>query len=206
MGARVGAQGTVLAVDKKPVYLGRFDSPPYRVIDGDFLSCPDEPPLDLLHARYVLIHNRRDDAMLKKVRAMIKPGGVVVLEEPDFTSARLLNGSDDSALQRVNDAICRMFTNAGLDPGYGLSLARKVSHAGFDVIRVRATLHLTPGRSPIADLMAESALVLRAEYTGTGCATDQDIGSYVAHAQDPSYWSVYYSTVSVLARPRFSNG
>jgi SAM-dependent methyltransferase len=202
MGARVGAKGSVLAIDKKTAYLRRFSSPPYRVLEGDFLAAPVESPLDLLHARYVLIHNRQDEAMLKKIRGIVKPGGYVVLEEPDFTSARLLNRTDDEAHQRVNEAICRMFTNAGLDPGFGLALPRKVAEAGFDIVRAQATLHLCPGDAPIAQVMAESALVLRKEYADTGVATDRDIEHYVAHARDPQYWSVYYATVSVMARPK----
>jgi hypothetical protein len=202
LGARVGAHGSVLAIDKKTAYLSRFSFPPFRVLEGDFLTVPVESSMDLLHARYVLIHNRQDDAMLKKIRAIVKPGGYVLLEEPDFASARLLNRTDNDAHQRVNEAICRMFTNAGLDPGFGLSLPRKVAEAGFDIVQVQATLHLCPGDAPIAQVMAESALVLRKEYTDTGVATDRDIERYVAHARDPQYWSVYYSTVSVMARPR----
>src|SRR5512134_3427104 len=103
--------------------------------------------------------------MMKKIRAIVKPGGYVVLEEPDFTSANLLNRAGDAAHQRVNEAICRMFMNAELDPGYGISLPRKAAEAGFDIARVQATLHLCPGDAPIATVMAESALVLHKEYT-----------------------------------------
>lgn len=202
MGARVGQKGRVLAIDKKAAYLRRFASPPYRVVEGDFLTAPVESPMDLVHARYVLIHNRRDEAMLKKIRAIVRPGGYVVLEEPDFTSARLLNQTGPEAHQRVNEAICRMFTNAGLDPGFGLGLPRKAAEAGFDIVKVQAALHLCRGDAPIAKVMAESALVLRKEYTDTGVVTDQDIERYVAYARDPRQWSVYYATVSVLARPK----
>jgi SAM-dependent methyltransferase len=200
MGARVGSKGSVLAVDKKAAYLRRFSSPPYSVIEGDFLSVPIKGKVDLLHARYVLIHNKRDDELLNKIRRVVKPGGWVVLEEPDFTSAKLLKAYGDEAHQRVDDAICRMFTNAGLDPASGLNLPRKMADSGFDILRTKATMHLCPGNAPIAKVMAESALVLRKEYTSTGIATDQDIDRYVEHAHDPRYWSVYYSTVSVVAR------
>ncbi len=63
-------------------------------------------------------------------------------------------------------------------------------------------MHLCPGDAPIARVMAESALVLRQEYTGTGVATDEDLDRYVAHAGDTRRWSVYYSTVSIIARVR----
>lgn len=202
MGNRVGSDGLVIAVDKKAAYLNRFTHAPYRVLEGDFLTVACEQPVDLLHGRYVLIHNRQDDAMLGKIRSLVKPGGYVVLEEPDFTSGKHLNPLADPSHRRVNEAICRMFENAGLDPGYGLALPRKLAAAGMIVVRTHGAMHLCPGQSPVAGVMAESALVLRQEYTGTGITTDEDIDHYVANASDPQYWSVYYSTVSVTARVR----
>ena len=71
-----------------------------------------------------------------------------------------------------------------------------------DLLHARAAMHLCPGDAPIARVMAESALVLRQEYTGTGVATDEDLDRYVAHAGDTRRWSVYYSTVSIIARVR----
>ena len=119
-----------------------------------------------------------------------------------FYIALWLNPCGDAADQRVNEAICRMFTNASLDPAYGLGLPQKMAEWGFDILRSRATIHLCHGNAPIAKVMAESALVLRKEYTGTGVATDEDVDCYVAHARSPQYWSAYYSTISVLARIR----
>lgn len=200
MGARVGREGLVVALDKKTTYLRRFSSPPYRLVEGDILTVPLDVTVDVLHARYVLIHNKQDENILKNIRGHIRSGGFVVLEEPDFTSALRLNPGGDAADQRVNEAICRMFVNTGLDPAYGLTLPGKVAEAGFEVQQSRAIMHLCPGNSPIARMMAESAIALRKEYAATGMATDQDIDQYVAHANDNRRWSIYYSTVSVIAR------
>jgi hypothetical protein len=200
LGTKVGPEGSVVAVDKKTAYLGRFTTKPYRLIENDFCNVALERPADLLHARYVLIHNKGDHEILRRIHAAVKPGSYVVLEEPDFTSALHLNPSSDSAQQRVNYAICRMFTNAGLNPAYGLGLPRKIAELGFRILRTKATMHLCQGDGPIAKVMAESASVLRKEYTATGVATDQDIDRYVEHARNPHQWSVFYTTVSILAR------
>ena len=48
--------------------------------------------------------------------------------------------------------------------------------------------------------MAESVEVLREEYTKTGLATDEDIDHYVVRSRDSRVWSVFYATVSVMAR------
>ena len=163
LGTRVGQEGSVVVVDRKTAYLRRFSSAPYRVIEGDVLDLALEGKVDLLHARYVLIHNKQDREILRKIQAVVRPGGFVVLEEPDFTSTLWLNPGGDAADQRVNESICRMFTNAGLDPAYGLGLPHKMAESGFDILRTRATIHLCNGNAPIAKVMAESALVLRKE-------------------------------------------
>jgi len=200
MGEQVGPGGLVVALDKKTAHLRLRSSPPYRIVEGDVLTAPLDGTVDVLHARYVLIHNKQDEDILKKIRGHVRSGGFAVLEEPDFTSALRLNPDGDAADQRVNEAICRMFVNAGLDPAYGLTLPGKLAAAGFEVQRSRALMHLCPGGAPIARVMAESAIVLRKEYTATGMAADQDIEQYVVHAGDTRRWSVYYSTVSVIAK------
>lgn len=202
MGRRVGSPGLVLAVDKKTKYLDRLSGPPYRVLEGEFLSLDFEQAVDLLHARYVLIHNGHAQAMLDRMRHAVKQGGYVLLEEPDFTSAAVLNPAADAACQRVNEAICRMFTDRGLDPAYGLRLPREMEKVGLEIIESKVMTHLCPGGAPIANVMAESAIALRDKYRTTGIATDQDIDRYVELARDRRYWSVYYSTVSIIARVR----
>ena len=91
-------------------------------------------------------------------------------------------------------------TDAGLDPAYGLKLPQKVEEGGFDLTHMESRIHLCAGETPIARVMAESAEVLREEYTKTGLATDEDIDHYVVRSRDSRVWSVFYATVSVMAR------
>ena len=200
MAERVGPSGHVLAVDKKTVHLQRFNNPPVRVLEGNLTDLTLDRPVDVAHARYVLIHNANDRALLEMIRSAVHPGGMVVLEEPDFTSAAYLQLDQDEAIRRVNHAICKKFMDSGLDPAYGLRLPQRMRDAGFDVQRVESRLHVCEGGAPIADLMAESVLILRETYTQTGLATDVDIDHYAARARDPGRWAVFYATVSVLAR------
>ncbi len=200
MAGRVGPSGLVIALDKKATYLQQLQGETVRVIEGNLKDLSLDHPIDLAHARYVLIHNTNDGELLEKIRSAVKPGGTVVLEEPDFTSAALLQLEQDNAVQRVNHAICTMFTDSGLDPSSGLRLPQKVVEAGFDLAHIESRIHLCAGEAPIARVMAESADVLREKYVKTGLATDEDIDHYVARAHDPGVWSIFYATVSVIAR------
>jgi hypothetical protein len=202
IGEKVGTSGMALGVEKNPIYLREFTSPPYDIREGDFLEVGIEGPLDLVYGRYFLIHNQNATEYLRKILGLLKPNGYAVLEEPDFTSAKLLNDGSDTSHHRVISAICKMFVDYGLDPGYGLRLPQNLRTVGFQVVETHSTIHLCEGKSLIANLMGESALVLSQEYQKTGEATADDIQQYIANAQNPDFWSVYYSTTSVIARPR----
>ena len=198
MGQFVGDRGQVIAIDINTNYLQHLSSPPYRIIKGDFLDVSLEGTFDLAHCRYVLIHNRQSQSMLKKLCSLLKPGGFLVVEEPDFTSAKLLNRDGDPSQQRVNDAICRMFEQMDLEPAYGLSLPGKLAAEGLQVLRVDARVHLNRGGDTIARMMAESTRALRDKYLATGAARPADIEQYIKNANDNGFWAVYYSTVSVV--------
>jgi len=137
--------------------------------------------------------------MLRKLCALLRPGGILVAEEADFTSAQRLNQGTDAAQQRVNDAMCTMFEQMQLDPAYGLSLPAKVAAEGLRLQRVEARLHLNRGGDTLARMMGESTHALRDRYVGTGKANQADVERYIENAADPQSWFVYYSTVAVIA-------
>ncbi|MDR4494840.1 MAG: class I SAM-dependent methyltransferase [Nitrospirales bacterium] len=200
LGARVGATGLAMGVDKKTTYLQGYDFPPFRIVKGSFLEVSLKHSFDLIHGRYVLIHNQEDLAILKKIFSLLKPGGWAVLEEPDFTSTLLPDYGHDSPQARVNQAICQMFVNVGLDPGYALRLPQKLETVGFHITHAQSLMHLCPGNSPMANVMGESALVLEQEYWHTGLCSPQDIQRYVSLTRDSTHWALYHSTTSVIAR------
>lgn len=199
LGTQVGATGMVMGIDKNTRYLQGFRTLPYDIREGHFLDVSIESPLDLVHARYVLIHNHQDRDILRKIHCLLKPGSIAVFEEPDFTSAKLLDDRPDDPQARVNSAMCQMFVDLGLDPGYALRLPQKLQTCGLEILETRSTIHLCKGNSPIANVMAESALALRQRYCDTGQCSDQDIHHYIQNARTPDFWAVYHSTVSVIA-------
>ena len=137
--------------------------------------------------------------MLFRSKNLLRPGGHLVIEEPDFESADWIDEDYGDCGKRVNRAICAMFSNLSLDPGYGKRLPLAVSRSGLRVQLVEATAHLELGTGPIATLMAESATALWDKYLSTGETTESDIYRYIAGTRDPASCANYYSTVSVLA-------
>lgn len=200
LGEQVGPEGRVLGIDKNTKHLAHFTEVPYEVIQGNFAEMTFENPFDLVHCRYVLIHNPEEAQLIPKIKAILKPGGYVVLEEPDFTSALFLNDPADLPQRHVNTAISEMFIDLGLNPAYGLSLPQKLVQNGFEILDVQSKLHLAPGGSPVAKVMRKSTEALAEKYIDTGKANAFDIKQYIANTEDEQYWSIYYSTISVIAK------
>lgn len=200
LGKQVGPTGLAIGVDKKTTYLQDFHAPPFQIYESTFLEVPLAPTFDLIHGRYVLIHNQKDMAILRKMLALLKPGGWAVFEEPDFTSATLLHKKKETSQGCVNQAICQMFVNMGLNPDYALQLPGKLEKVGFQIFMSQSIMHLCPGQSPMAQVMGESALALQQQYCSTGLCTSEDIQHYVSLSKDCTYWALYHSTTSVIVR------
>ena len=198
LGHRTGPSGLAVGVDKNTTYLQDFTSTPFQIYKNTLLEVELPQPFDLIHGRYILIHNQSDLAILHKMFSLLKPGGWALFEEPDFTSATLMDQDSGTSQACVNRAICQMFVNAGLDPAYAFGLPKKLEQAGFHLERAQSIMHLCPGKSPMANVMGESALVLEQEYCQTGLCSPQDIHEYVRLSQDSTHWALYHSTTSVI--------
>src|SRR5688572_3424856 len=82
--AQVGSEGHVLATDLDLRFLVPLTQPNLTVQHHNILS--DELPeasFDLIHTRWVLMHLAQRDQVLPRLVAALKPGGWLVLEEPD---------------------------------------------------------------------------------------------------------------------------
>src|SRR5262249_5022235 len=135
----------------------------------------------------------------EKFCALVRPGGFLVVEEPDFTSAKLLNRHGEPSRQRVNNALCRMFEQMGLGPAYGLVLPARMAAAGGRGLEVDSCAHLSHRGDALARMMGESTRALGDRYVATEEAGPEDVEEYAENANDDRLWAVYYSTVSVIA-------
>jgi SAM-dependent methyltransferase len=199
LGERVGTGGRAVGIDKNTAHLKSFQDAPFEVIEADVRELCRPASFDLIHARYVLIHNCDADGILVHLRELLKPGGQLVLEEPDFEAAEWIDDNYKAAGDRVNRAICAMFNGLSLDSGFGKRLPMLMSTNGFSVRHIEDRAHLEPGGGPVALMMADSAGALREKYLATGEVAPEDIDQYIRGARDPASWAVYYSTVGIVA-------
>ena len=83
---QVGPSGHVMATDLDPRFLEAITAPNLEVRRHDILADPlPDAAFDLVHARALLAFLPHPDQTIHKMVAALKPGGWLLLEEPDQT-------------------------------------------------------------------------------------------------------------------------
>ncbi|MBI5853815.1 MAG: class I SAM-dependent methyltransferase [Nitrospirae bacterium] len=203
MSEAVGPMGRVVAVDISTKFLGQQQPRNVEVHQADVRAVPlPEAAFDLVHARYVLIHLPDYQTALSKMLACLKPGGWLVLEEPDFSASRGITGDAGqlASVAKVNQAIKAMYDKLGMDDALGLKLPSSLQHRGMGELTVEYDAPLSSGGSGMATMMKMSAEQLRDKYLATGAVTALDLTQYGRFAEDPQSWAIYYATVAVTGR------
>jgi SAM-dependent methyltransferase len=133
---RVGDHGHVLATDLETSFLERLSYPNLEARRHD-IAADEHPvggPFDLVHARWLLhwIADRR--RAFARMIAVLRPGGWLLIEEPDF--ATLFHGCLSETVRKVVTVVVgEILPTTGL-PEYGSEYGRRV----FDDVRAQGLL------------------------------------------------------------------
>jgi SAM-dependent methyltransferase len=203
MGDQVGESGQVLAVDVSTRFLSAPVHARVEVREADIRTAALGPEsFDLAHARFVLIHVPDWAEALAVMIRCLKPGGWLVLEEPDFSCSRPLAGASElrRAFGNVHKAIEVMFRQRGMDYAFGARLPALLQERAFEAIAVENDAAIVPGGSAQALMMGMSTRQLQDKYVATGLATQEDIDLYGTFTADPTCWATYHATISAVGR------
>jgi SAM-dependent methyltransferase len=131
----VGPRGHVVGIDASAAHLAqarqrlRPGGPNLRFVEASATDTGLPPgSFDLVYCRFLLIHLPEPRRALGEMHALLRPGGVLVCEDGDLTSA----GSEPpSALDAFADLWGRLGPRRGLDYTLGRRLFHLVQAAGF---------------------------------------------------------------------------
>lgn len=203
LGDLVGKSGQVVGVDKNIEFLQPISAPQIQIIAGNILDVElENSSFDLIHARYVLIHIVEAVKVVEKLVSLLKPGGLLILEEPDFAASQVIDNSlpNAKAQQRVNEAINQMFIDLNLDPAFGLKLPSLMQKNNLNIEHIVDNRHLCCGNSKVAKVMGSSAATLQKKYMHTRKASLQDVQIYINNSRDHNFWTIYYSMISIVGK------
>ena len=201
MSETVGASGRVTAVDLDIRFVKNTQLANVEVIEADIHQLTLDKLFDLIHVRHVLVH-QANTTLFNRILELLKPGGWLVIEEPDFSATKFISGTpmQQQAVTKINQAIRQMFANQGKDYALGLKLPSLLQQLGFQNLQIANDVPIVAGNSDIATLMKLSARQLSEKYLATGKATQADIETYCQCAEDSAAWAIYLATVSAIAQ------
>lgn len=199
----VGPTGQVVAVDLDPKFLGESGQSNVEIERADIRTAQfPEQSFDLVHARYVLIHIPDYETALNRMLDCLKPGGWLVLEEPDFSESRGITGSEEqlNAVHKVSHAIKFMYERLGMDYALGRKVPELLQARGLQSMTMENDGPRSAGGSGMATIMKMSAVQLREKYLATGVVSEEDLEEYCRFAENPQSSAVYYATIGVSGR------
>ncbi|MDJ0515897.1 MAG: class I SAM-dependent methyltransferase [Trichodesmium sp. MO_231.B1] len=199
----VGESGKVVAVDIDTRFSANVQSSNLEVLQADVRHLAlENQSFDLIHARYLLIHILDFEVALSKMLDLLKPGGWIVIEEPDFSVAKAIVGENRmcQSFQRVNLAIQQMFADKGMDYALGGKLLGIFQKYDWQKLSLENDTPVSAGGSGIAKMMKMSTMQLAQKYIATSKATQSDIENFYLFADDPNTSAIYYATVAVIAQ------
>ncbi|MFD6434869.1 methyltransferase domain-containing protein [Streptomyces venezuelae] len=180
---RVGPTGRVLATDIDISWQTRAARSPLEVRIHDIAA--DPPPaggFDLVHARLVLADVADRERALASMLRALRPGGRLLIEEPDFALQPLAcpdeHGPAQEAANRLRRGVHALLTERGTDLAYGRRLPRLLRDAG---LRQVASDVYFPLASPAAAVLETATLQhLRPDLTAAGLVTPEDLDHHVS--------------------------
>ncbi|MFN0117136.1 MAG: class I SAM-dependent methyltransferase [Elusimicrobiota bacterium] len=202
LGKKVGKKGLVVGLDKNTQYLNQFNVAPFNIVRGEIKDFKPQSSFDLIHARYVFIHNKDAIDLISHLAHYLNPKGFLILEEPNFETAQWLDPMFSGPCNKVNQAMLGMFRSMGLDPSFGEKMEEKIKSLGFKVFFHQELIHKDKGFSPVAIMMAKSAQALKEKYVATKKAAPADVDMYIMAAMQPASLAIYYSTHQLIVQKK----
>jgi SAM-dependent methyltransferase len=184
----LGAAGTFVADES----LGNVE----LVKDDIFASAMEPASFDLLHARFQLAPLGRIEEQLAVYRRLVKPGGLLVLEEPDMSSWRF--NPDAPAAQRLIGLIEQAFLVAGGDFNAGRRLVELLG----DGVQVAAEIVALPPSHAYLRLPLQFAASLEPRLVGL--IGSEELRVLQAQAEDeismPYRWGTTFTLIQAWRR------
>ena len=201
---RIAPGGRAVAVDLD-LSLVSADPAGLEFRQADILAGPVEPgDFDLVTARAVLHHVGDAEAAVANLLASVRPGGAVLLIEPDFLPVSVAEPPEVRAFWA---GWLAWADEQGIDYFIGRRLPAMVSRLGLEHVGATAETALYRGRSLWAQYWRQTVIELRPRLTASGHLDDRLIDAFLAHCADPAWWTQTIAFTAVDGRaPRRRRG
>jgi 2-polyprenyl-3-methyl-5-hydroxy-6-metoxy-1,4-benzoquinol methylase len=194
---RVSPGGKAVAFDLD-LSLVEAHAPNLELREGDIVAGPVEPgSFDLVTARAVLHHVADEEAAIKNLVASVRPGGALLLIEPDFLPVSVAEPPDVRAFWEGWIAWSR---ERGIDYYIGRSLAPRLAALGLRQISGNAETAVYNGGLQWANYWRETITELRKDLTSSSKLNDALVDTFLSYCADSNWWTQTIAFTAVHAR------
>lgn len=149
---RVGPTGRVVATDIDTRFLEVLDVPQLEVRTHNIVTDDlEEAAFDLVHTRNLLIHLPERETILGKLAQAVKPGGWLLIEETDFSTAGpdpLAPAAWQALYTKCQQALQRLCIAAGIDRFFGARVFGLLHVLGWEAVHAVGRTQMIQGGSP----------------------------------------------------------
>src|SRR2546423_3190400 len=166
---------------------------------ADIVAGPVEHgAFDLVTARAVLHHVSDPEAAMTNMIANLRPGGALLLIEPDFLPVSVAEPAD---VRSFWDGWLEWARESGIDYFIGRTLAPRLASLGLTGISGAAETAIYNGGSSWADYWIQTITELRLELIGSGKLDDALVDTCLEYCADRGWWtqSIAFTAVHGLA-------
>jgi 2-polyprenyl-3-methyl-5-hydroxy-6-metoxy-1,4-benzoquinol methylase len=146
---------------------------------------------DLIHCRAVLVHLSDPDRALERMASWLKPGGVLVAEEPWIDVARL---APDPVAVRATEALAET-----LDASFARRLPAALRAAGLGRVQADTDLRFFQGGTGQATFFRRALEGACAQLVASGDLDPDDVRQLQSRFDDPGFCDCGWPRIGAVA-------
>lgn len=179
LAGRLGGEGRVVATDLDTTLLEQLAAPGVEVLRHDVLADDfPEGSFDLVHCRALLVHLGEPERAVARMAGWLKPGGVLVAEEPWTDVAGL---APDATAARAAGALGQ------IDGAFARRLPQVLREAGLERVRAEARVEFFEGGSRQAAFFRRVLEGAAASLVASRELAADDVKEMKARFEDPDF-------------------
>jgi SAM-dependent methyltransferase len=155
---------------------------------------------DVVHARWLVEWLPDKRLALRRMMSALRPGGVLLIEEPDFVT--IYESGDSLAVRHVFVAAMRhLESTCPIDCEYGRRAMGDLAAVGLNDVQAEGRCPIVRGGTPLAaDFLRLTIEKLREPVLAGGAVNAEEFAEAVAALQDPNTTVVAPMTVAAWGR------
>jgi 2-polyprenyl-3-methyl-5-hydroxy-6-metoxy-1,4-benzoquinol methylase len=183
---RVTPEGRAVAVDLD-LSLVAVRAANLELCKHDILAGPVERgSFDIVTARAVLHHLADPEKAIANLVASLRPGGAILLIEPDFLPVTI---AEPPLVRAFWNGWLAWSRDEGIDYQIGRTLAPRLAGIGLERIAGAAETAIYNGSSPWADYWVQTIKELRGVLVGSRRLNNAVIDTFLSQCADSSWWT-----------------